>query len=171
MNNEWEFSLRGLPQTLWELSQKIGSSYFHIYEVIDFYNDCSLNEYRLKSIYCNNEDDYQAVWQIGYELISLFNGACSLFSSNFREIGIEQLWNNGLKQDYYENLDDFGLLGKPDISEEVVAYELEKAKSDIRFVLLNKATEDEGVRLILKYFNMEKNWVTYANSNLKCISV
>ncbi|MEH2384120.1 MAG: hypothetical protein V7K27_35420 [Nostoc sp.] len=161
INNEWEFLLRGSPQTLWDLSQKIGSNYFHIYEVPDFWNDCSVNDYRLKSIYCNDENDYKIVWQIGYELISLFNGARSLFDSSYWKVEIEQLWNNGLRQDYYENPDCFGLLGKPDISEEAVAHELQKAKSDIRLVLLNKATEDEGIYLIFKYFNMENNWVTY----------
>lgn len=161
INNEWEFLLRGSPQTLWDLSHKAGSSYFHIYEVADFYNDCSISDYRLKSIYCNDENDYQIVWQVGYELISLFNGACSLFDSRCWKVEIEQLQNNGLKQNYYESLDFFGLLGKPDISEEAVAHELQKAKSDIRLMLLNKATEDEGIYLVLKYFNMEKNWVTY----------
>ena len=161
INNNWEFLLRGSPQVLWSLSHTTGSSYFQIYEVTDFWNECSVNDYRFQSIYCNKENDYKIVWQIGYELVSLFNGAYSLFESNCWKIEIEQLWNNDLRQNYYENLDCFGLLEKPDISEEAVATELQKAKSDIRLMLLNKATEDEGIYLVLKYFNMEKNWVTY----------
>lgn len=152
--------MRGSPQDLWSLSCTTGSSYFQIYEVTDFWNECSVDDYRFRSIYCNNENDCQIVWQIGYELVSLFNGASSLFDSNCWKIEIEQLWNNDLKQNYYENLDCF-ILDKPDISEEAVATELQKAKSDIRLMLLNKATEDEGIYLVLKYFNMEKNWVTY----------
>jgi hypothetical protein len=161
VNNEWEFLLRGSPQTLWSLSYQMRSAYFSIYEVPDFYNECSVNDYRFQSLYCNAKDDYQLVWQIGYELISLFNGACSLFDSNFEKIEIEQLWNNGVRQDYYENPDWFGLLGKPDISEESIAAEFQKVKSDPCLALIHKATEDLGLYLILKYFNMEKNWVTY----------
>lgn len=53
------------------------------------------------------------------------------------------------------------MLVKPDISEETIAAEFQKVKSDPRLALINKATEDVGLYLILKYFNMENNWVTY----------
>lgn len=161
VNNKWEFWLIGSVQTLWSLSHQMGSGYFHIYEVLDAFNDCSVNDYRFRSLYCKNEEDYQVVWQIGYELISLFNGVYSLFDSNFKKVEIQQLWNNDIRQDYYENLDCFGILGKRYISEGNIAPEFQKAKSDCRLSLLNKATEDEGLYQILKYFNMEKNWVTY----------
>ena len=161
VNNIWGFELTGSVQTLRWLSRQMGSDYFCIYEVLDTVSDCSVDDYRFRSLYCKNEEDYQVVWQIGYELISLFNGVYSLFDSNFEKVEIRELWKNGMHQRYCENLDCFGPLGKPDISEENIATEFQKVKSDFRLFLLNKSTEDEGLYLILKYFNLEKNWVTY----------
>lgn len=161
IKNQWEFLLEGSCQVLYSMCGHSGSAYFCVYEELDFLNDCSVQDCRFTSIYCDDEDNSDSVWQIGYELVSLFNGAHLLFEKDFQKIRIEQVWLNGTRQNFCENLGQSGLLGKPNALNEVVAAELRKPQSDTALKFLIQATEEEDIYLLLKYFDMEQNWVTY----------
>jgi hypothetical protein len=162
VKKRWEFLLEGGSYSLLSsMCSFSDSAYFQVYEELDFMNDCSVQDYRFTSIYCNDEDDSDTVWQIGYELVSLFNGAHRLFREDFREVWIEQLWLNGNRQNFCKNYGISGLLGRPDDSDKLVATELKKVQPNSALGLLVKATEHEDVYLLLKYFDMEQNWVTY----------
>ncbi len=134
------------------------SPYLCIYDSINDDLDCSTSDYRFTSIYFNNQDDCEKVWQIGYELISLFNGTYLLLDSEFCKIEICELLNDGVGQRNCKNELLPVFLEKPD---EPVADEFPKDNINIRLRLLNKAIEDKGVYLILRYFDMEPNWNTY----------
>ena len=161
-DNEWEFLLKGNPQFLRGLSETRGSHYFHLYEVLNHHLDCSVDDYRMKSVYCNSETDLNLVWQVGYELISLFNGAASLFDVNHWKIEIEKLWNEEREVDWVGKIDAAGLLGKPDLNRMQIQKEHESSQlEDDRFGFVNLATENEDIYFILKYFGMEPSWSTY----------
>lgn len=158
-NNDWEFLLNGSPNDLWSLSKSQSSHYFHIYDVPDHLLDCDVNDYRMKTIYCNNETDLETVWQIGYELISLFNGAARFMNVNFRKLEIDRLWNKEQDAEYRPNQNLIGMLGKPDLPHHQIAEEMCRTNNDDRLAFLNLATENEDVYLLLKLFDLEPSWI------------
>jgi hypothetical protein len=161
-NNEWEYLLKGNPQALNNLSEIMGSYYFHIYNVPSHNLDCNVDDNRMTSVYCNDEDDINVVWQVGYELVSLFNGAACLYDTNFSKIEIEAVWRNEKPIAWIEKNGAPGLLGKPDLNSMQIQEEHRKSSlDDPRFRLVNLATENEDIYLILKYFDMEPSWTTY----------
>lgn len=162
VKNRWEFLIEGGSYPLLDsMCSFSNSAYFQVYEKLDFMNDCSVQDYRFTSIYCNDEDDSDTVWQIGYELVSLFNGANRLFDKNFLKIRIDQLWLNGNRQKFCENYRLCGLLGKPYDPDRVVFAELQRSQPNTALKLLIRATESEGFYSLLKYFDMEQDWATY----------
>jgi hypothetical protein len=72
---DWEFSISGNPHELLELSRTRGTDYFRIGGGIDYQNDCHNDDYRLTTMFAQDESDAHIVWQVGYELVGLFNGA------------------------------------------------------------------------------------------------
>ena len=162
IKNQWEFLLSGGSYPLLDsMCSFSNSAYFQVYEELDFMNDCSVQDYRFISIYCNDESDSDDVWQIGYELVSLFNGAHRLFRHDSQKVWIEQLWLDGSRQNFCENYGISGLLGRPNTTDGAMATKLVETQSDNALKLLMKATEHEDFYLLLKYFDMEQNWVTY----------
>ncbi|MBD2312244.1 hypothetical protein H6G20_11275 [Desertifilum sp. FACHB-1129] len=124
-------------------------------------NNIRLGEWPNIDDYTSQEErEAKIVWQIGYELISLVNGAFLLFDDNFRKVEIAELRHNGSLMPYCNNLKSMKMLGKPDIPEEIIQAQL-TSEMDDRLKLIHKATEDEGVWRILKYFEMGKDWATY----------
>ncbi|MEI6709067.1 MAG: hypothetical protein WCK96_18240 [Methylococcales bacterium] len=162
INNEWEFLIRGNPSALWSISQLCRSCYFYIYEEIGHF-DYSTDDFRMKTVFCNNETDYEITWQIGYELVGLFNGAACLCDSSFQKIEIESLLYKGHKEKWCCNKELIGLLGEPScLTQEKIKSELNiSTYSDIRFWLISMATKHIDIYYILKYFNMNPNWDTY----------
>ncbi len=158
-NNDWEFLLIGSPNDLCSLSNSRSGHYFHIYNLPDDLLDCDVDDYRMKSIYCNNETDLEIVWQIGYELISLFNGAARLRDVNFRKLEIDRLWNKEQDVEYRPNQNLIGMLGKPDLPRHQIAEQMCRTNNDDRLVFLNLATEHEDVYLLLKLFDLEPSWI------------
>lgn len=160
--NRWEFLIEGGSYPLLNsMCSYSNSVYFQIYEELDFMNDCSVQDYRFRSIYCDDEDDVDTVWQIGYELVSLFNGANKFLDNNSPKIRIEQLWLNRTRQKFCGNRKIFALLGKPHISEEALLSTLQRHQPFLNLKLLARATEDESFYALLKYFDMEQSWTTY----------
>lgn len=158
-NNDWEFLLRGNPNDLWSLSKSHSSHYFHIYDVPNHLLGCDVNDYRMKTIYCNNETDLELVWQVGYELISLFNGAARFIDVNFRKLEIERLWYKEQDVSYRANKNLIGMLGKPNLSRHRIEEEMGRARGDDRLTFLNLATENEDFYLLLKLFDLEPSWI------------
>ncbi len=158
----WEFLIGGGSQDLREFSTGIRNPYFSVYGGVDHWNDCPNDDFRMKTIYCHNEDDPRIVWQIGYELISLFNGAACMLNKNFRKLFIERVLHKEKHVEFYTRTQVAALLGKPNLSQDQIKAELENVKSyDKRLWLLNLATENQDIYLILKYFDMEGSWLTY----------
>jgi hypothetical protein len=160
-NNRWKFRLKGVNLPLPILSCFMQSPYFFLYEIANDCLDCFVGDYWFISIYCDNQEDYKKVWQIGYEIISLFNGTCLLLEPKFHKIEISELFDGEIGQRDCENELSANFLEKPDTLDEIVIAELSRTNINIRLRLLNKATEDEGVYLILKYFEMKPNWDVY----------
>jgi hypothetical protein len=116
---------------------------FYMYEIYNDLLEYSVGDYRFKSIYCDNQEDYKRVWQIGYEVIPLFNGTCLLLDSKFCKIEIDELFNGEIGQRNCENELLANFLEKPDILDKLVIAELSRTNINIRLRLLNKATEKD----------------------------
>lgn len=82
--NDWEFLIDGDSRYLRPLSERREMLYFDISGGIDDWHDCMNDDFRLNSVYFDNETDPELVWQVGHELVSLFNGVSSIISTNYR---------------------------------------------------------------------------------------
>jgi hypothetical protein len=161
-DSTWEFLLDGNLQDFRQMSQEYGTEYFNIYGGIDDLHDCKNDDFRMTTIYCDDEDDPRVVWEIGHELISLFNGASVLFRKDHIKASIYKLWRKNIQVDYFPISSSSGLLGPPSYSFLRRKTDLAKLKKeDFRLFLLCLATEHTDIYLILKYFNMEAGWITY----------
>lgn len=162
IENDWEFLLRGNSMDLRELSTKLGSGYFHVYEEPSPTLDCSVDDYRMTSLYCNDQEDARIAWQYGYELVSLYNGAKAMVHVDHRKIEIEKIWLGGREVKWHERDPVRALLGKPRLTRSQVAQEHMVASSGGRsLLLLNLATEHQDIYIILKYFDMPAGWENY----------
>lgn len=154
--------LNGDPQEFRQRASEIGSYYFNIYGGIDHWLDCPNDDFRMTTLYCENETDPNVVWQVGYELISLFNGASILFRKGYRKASIFKLLYKESPVDLMPSRGAAALLGKPPVSQHRINEEYENgAKSNIKFSLMHLATENKDVYFILKYLDMESSWSTY----------
>ena len=54
------------------LASTYRSIYVNIYGGIDDWLDCPNDDFRMTTLYCEGESDAEVIWQLGYELISLF---------------------------------------------------------------------------------------------------
>lgn len=160
--SDWEFLLNGNRQEFRQLASKEGSYYFNIYGGVDHWLDCPNDDFRMTSIYCEGEDDPSVIWQIGHELVSLFNGASILFSENYRKASIFKLAHNDAIVDFIPPSGNAALLGRAaGVDAGRLAEEYENGKrATIKFALLHLATENEDVYFILKYLDMPLDWVT-----------
>jgi hypothetical protein len=161
--SDWEFLLNGDVQEFRQLSLQAGSSYFNIYGGVDDWLDCPNEDFRMTSLYCEGESDPEVVWQLGYELVSLFNGASILFSKNYRKTSIFELLHNEKPVNYVSPKGASALLGKPSgFSQQRIDQEYKNgSKSTIKFPLIHLATENKDIYFILKYLNMSESWTTY----------
>lgn len=162
-DRKWEFYIDGDSMDFRYYSEHFISSYFDISGGIDHYHDCINDDFRLKSAYFEDESDPEIVWQIGYELASLYNGATSIFSTKTIKLDLNTLLYNGVKlSNKPKKRNTYALLGKPNISEEIYNLEFEKTKEfDTRLFLIIVATERADVYLILKYFDSEPNYINF----------
>lgn len=160
--SDWEFMLDGESQEFRQKASTIGSYYFNLYGGVDHWLDCPNDDFRMTTLYCEGESDADTVWQIGYELISLFNGASILFNRDYTKASIFKLLYQEASVDYVPKRGAAALLGKPPVSQSRINEEYENgAKSSIKFPLIHLATENEDVYFILKYLDMESSWTTY----------
>ncbi len=155
IKNEWEFLLKGNPMGLRHICHESVNMYFYVYETLNHYLDCSVDDFRMTSSFCDGEEDLRLIWQIGYELISLFNGAAILDSVDFRKIEIEKLLNKEREVKWFPKEETIGLLNKSGFVNTTAI------PRDARLWLVDLATTNEDVYLILKYFEMDQGWQTY----------
>ncbi|MFJ3120441.1 hypothetical protein ACIPI6_28290 [Pseudomonas protegens] len=160
--SDWEFMLNGSPQEFRQRASEVGSYYFNIYGGIDHWLDCPSDDFRMTTLYCDGESDPNVVWQIGHELISLFNGASILFNKNYRKASIFRLLHQESPVNYVPHRSIAALLGKPSVSQERINEEFRNGRnSGITLPLMHLATENQDVYFILKYFDMEPGWTNY----------
>lgn len=158
---DWEFMLNGDVQELRELSQQPGSMFFNIYGGVDFWNDCPNHDFRMNTLYCEGEEDPHMVWQIGYELLGLFNGASVLFDKDYRKTSIHKVLYNNLEVRYVEKENMAALLGNPSVPQEVIDREEQECRSsNTKFKLVRLAACNEDVYFFLKYLDMNMDWTT-----------
>jgi hypothetical protein len=77
--SDWEFMLNGDTQEFRNLVCEPGTKLFNLYGGVDHWLDCPTDDFRMTTIYCEGEIDAEVAWQVGHELLSLFNGASVLF--------------------------------------------------------------------------------------------
>ena len=160
--SDWEFMLNGDTQEFRSLVCEPGTKLFHLYGGVDHWLDCPSDDFRMTTLYCEGETDPDVVWQVGYELLSLFNGASVLFYKDFQKASIYKLLHLEREVPYEAPKGSSALLGSPSCSAEQLEEEFANAKrSSIKFRLVHLATENEDVYFILKYLDMEAGWVTY----------
>jgi len=160
--SDWEFMLDGNTQEFRQRASETGSDYFNIYGGVDDWLDCPNDDFRMTTLYCENETDPDVAWQVGYELISLFNGASILFRKEYRKASIYKLLHKGTPVSFAANRGTTGLLGKPPVSQDRIRREYENgSRSSIKFSLMHLATEHKDAYFILKYLDMEASWTTY----------
>ena len=158
----WEFMLNGDTQEFRQLSTEPCTDYFNIYGGVDHWLDCPNDDFRMSTMYCEGETDPETVWQVGYELISIFNGTSILFNRDYRKASIFRLVHNEREINHQPQLGSTALMGKPTFPQARLDEELSNArKTNIKLQLLHFATENKDVYFILKYFDMEPGWVTY----------
>lgn len=159
---KWEFWLNGYNGNLSPFPISQSNLYFNISGGIDDYNDCISDDFRLTSVYFDEENDAEIVWQIGYELLSLYNGVSSIIDKENRKLTLPVLLHNGGRVLKSPRRNTFALLGRPSISSLLYNQEFQKAKnSNTRFLMINLATEREDVYLILKYFDLDGSYINY----------
>ena len=161
--SDWEFILNGDEREFRRLSREAGSFYFNIYGGVDHWLDCPNDDFRMTSLYCEGESNPEVIWQLGYELVSLFNGASILFSKNYRKTSIIELLHNEIPVNYVSPNGGCALLGKPSgFNQQRIDKEYENgSKSKIKFPLIHLATENKDIYFILKYLDMSESWTTY----------
>ncbi len=136
--------------------------HFQGHDRIDYWNDCRNDHFSFNSIYFEGEQDEELVWQVAYELLSLFNGASELFERGYRKLSIHSISLRGLSLNYRDQLVAQGLLERPQISPARREEELQKAKkASSRHTMLLLATENEDVYMILKYLDLGRGWADY----------
>jgi hypothetical protein len=166
--SDWEFLLDGDTQEFRNLAHCRGTRLFDIYGGVDEWLDCPNDDFRMTTLYCDGETNPNVAWQVGNELISLFNGASLLFKKDYRKTSIYKVLYNGHEatsspsQGGQEFLIHPALLGSPECSPDQLAEEVCQAKAlGIKFQLIHLATENQDVYFILKYLDMEAGWATY----------
>ncbi|CAK2377178.1 hypothetical protein [Vibrio crassostreae] len=162
-SRKWEFLLNGDSRLLRPFSEQLTNVYFDISGGVDHWHDCMNDDFRLSSIYFDEENSPETVWQIGFELISLFNGVCLILDPNHQRLTLEDLLHNGASVPQPEKRTAMAVLGEPDsLNKHIICQEFEDSKKrDIRLFMLNLATEREDVYLLLKYFDLYHDWVNY----------
>ncbi|QEZ48756.1 hypothetical protein [Cupriavidus oxalaticus] len=159
---EWEFLLDGCTQEFRHFSILPGTRFFSIYGGIDHYHDCPNDDFRMQTVFVEGEDDPELVWQVGHELISLYNGASRLYARDHLSASIYEIRKTDRSVPHSPPSGTFGLLGTPQAFSREVLRDLEDGgATHPKFRFIHFATELMDVYLILKYLDMEANWSTY----------
>lgn len=159
---DWEFMLDGDHNELRQLASCRGSAYLNIFGGVDDWLDCPSDDFRMNTLYAQDETDAHTVWQLGYELLGLYNGASVLFNMNARKLSIHRLLykGSGVNREPAEMVP--ALLGPANFPQSRIDEELAQARKDsAKLTLVQLATENQDICFVLKYLDMEPGWVTY----------
>lgn len=160
---DWEVELKGNAQDLYGLTRGGGTpDYFRIWGGVDDWNDCPSDRYSFNSLYFEGQHDPEVIWQLAYELVSLFNGASELFEIRSRKQVIRSINFCGKPVRFREQARVISLLERPPMSQRKWTEHLSKAmQKSPRLALLILATENEDIYMMLKYLGFEPSWSNY----------
>lgn len=163
--SDWEFDLAGDGQDFLSMKEMFSTTnYFHIYGGVDGVADThDFDGFSMTTFYSQGETNHNDVWKIGYELISLFNGAAILFHQHYRKASIKSLHYQNSRQPHVQPSGGTPALLLPPtgIAASDIQSALARSKSNARMDLLHLATDNWDVYCILKYLDMEPGWVNY----------
>lgn len=161
--SDWEVELADNAQDLYGLTRSGGTpDYFRIWGGVDDWHDCQSDRYSFNSLYFEGQHDPEVIWQLAYELVSLFNGASELFGIRSRKQVIRGINFCGKPVRFREQARVISLLGRPSMSTRKWIEHLSKAmQTSPRLALLILATENEDVYMMLKYLGFEPSWSNY----------
>ncbi|CUJ49137.1 hypothetical protein [Achromobacter kerstersii] len=133
----------------------MGTKLFNVYGGIDDWHDTINEDFRFSTIYAESTKNANEAWQIGLELLSMFNGA--------RRICGEQLWNGFRRVELSSVLRDDvsvprpsadgrgGRLPAPPLSVPELFRELESLQNDHPLKFLILGTDCNDAHAILTY--------------------
>ncbi|WP_116894752.1 hypothetical protein [Pseudomonas savastanoi] len=160
---DWEVELTGNGQDLYGMAKCGGSpDYFRIWGGTDHVNDCPSNDFSFNSLYFNGQRDPEVIWQLAYELVSIFNGASELFTFRSRKQTIRGIYFHEKRVRTREQARVISLLGRPSMHQFKWDEHMSKAmQMSARLGLLILATENEDIYMMLKYLGLESSWSNY----------
>lgn len=160
--SDWEVLLNGNPQELRQLSTwGYSIDYFRIWGGVDHWHDCPNDDFRANSNLFEGQNE-DGVWQISYELLSLFNGASALFRREHYKLSIFKILLNETEVDRRDKRYIPGMLTKPNITKHAWNDELRKAfATSQKLGLMMLAAEHEDIYLFLKFLDLDSSWITY----------
>lgn len=88
---DWEFMIDGNPNLLRGLTERTGTQYFSVSGGVDHCHDCKNDDFRMKTLYAQDETDPYVVWQVGQELMNLLNGAFAVYNMGVQKFSIHCL--------------------------------------------------------------------------------
>lgn len=157
IDNEWEFLLS--DSTIHWNSMNDSSEDVYVYEE-NAHFDHSTCDFRLKSWLCNDVEDFQYVWQIGYDLIGLLNGAFSLYAPRMPHQKIDYLLKNEKRVEEYPDL----------FIPYLVCEEAKKKLAEVEnvlpipnnpaFCLVQESLKNEDLYVLVRLLGMDVSWVT-----------
>ena len=104
----------------------------------------------------------EGVWQITYELLSLFNGASALLECELYKLSIYKILLEGAELTRQEKRNIPGMLTKPAVSSQAWSADLRKALGTSQKIsLIMRAAELEDIYLFLKFLDQDSSWITY----------
>ncbi|WLG83694.1 hypothetical protein PSH97_21715 [Pseudomonas cucumis] len=162
--SEWEVMLAsGEPEYLRHLSRHgYSNGYFRIWGGLDYQNDCESDHFSFNSIYFEGDDvDEEIVWQVSYELLCLLNGAVELFYFDHREWRIDRILRAGIPIQRVEKKIPRALLGAPNFPPHRRNERFLNRRVLNSITLIQLATENQDVHMILKYLALKGGWANY----------
>jgi hypothetical protein len=158
---DWEVEIDGNGQDLKSMDGRGGfTDYFRIWGGTDYLHDCPTTDYSFNSLYFYGRQDNE-VWQLAYELLSLFNGASELFKFKAHRPIIRGIKFRKRPLPFREPEQKLALLGRPPLRHDQWEKELSNASPTPRLRLLVLATENEDIYMMLKYLGFEASWSNY----------
>lgn len=153
------FSVSGNPITFRNLAETRMSTFFNISGGIDHYHDCPNDDFRLASCLFDTSsiDDYE-IWQLGHELVSLYNAIGNIFSIDPQLMSLLDLYtedkreycNDKIVNSTYSIFDACKKSDKDSFLSEIIKL---KESPLIYLCILIASLKREDIYLILKQLN------------------
>lgn len=158
IKNDWIFCFKDDGTIALQDYQGMGWD-LHIYEEFGT-ADYHTNDHRFNTWLCDGVEDEEWAWQIGYELVSLFNGANRLLGQRFRPQSIDAVYHGQRPTKAQENLQFMGVLQDSIQNVKLPTNYEDQIQTDQCARLIHSAKTEFGIYLVLKHLNLQVNWVT-----------